>query len=143
MVILLALLPIQAKADSLRTHDNDVNFEDVYLLGQIMEHEAKYEGEEGLTAVAEVVFNRINSDRFPDTVSEVIFQKNQFTDAEEIAGISPDIKTLEIAERILRGNVGILNDENILFFRNAGGSTKDWGSYKYMITINHHQFYAD
>ncbi len=49
--------------------------EDVYTLACLVYHEARGEPFEGQVAVVEVVFNRMISDRFPDTVEEVVFQK--------------------------------------------------------------------
>src|SRR5699024_12433866 len=50
----------------------------VYLLAQITEAEAKGEPYIGKVAVAEVVLNRGNHPDFPDNVSDVIVQENQF-----------------------------------------------------------------
>ena len=47
------------------------------VLCRIVEAEAGGEDEEGKLLVANVVLNRVNSDKFPDTVSEVVFQKEQ------------------------------------------------------------------
>lgn len=47
------------------------------VLCRIVEAEAGCEDEEGKLLVANVVLNRVNSERFPDTVSEVVFQKEQ------------------------------------------------------------------
>ncbi|MCM1334026.1 MAG: cell wall hydrolase [Bacteroides sp.] len=49
--------------------------EDAYTLACLVYHEARGECFKGQVAVVEVVFNRILSDRFPDTVEEVVFQR--------------------------------------------------------------------
>lgn len=49
------------------------------LLERLVHAEAKGEPYEGKVAVAVVVLNRIDSNEFPDTVSEVINQDKQFT----------------------------------------------------------------
>ena len=49
------------------------------LLARLVNAEAKGESYEGKVAVATVVLNRVESERFPDTVSEVINDKNQFS----------------------------------------------------------------
>lgn len=49
------------------------------LLARLVHAEAKGEPYKGKVAVATVVLNRVDSDKFPDTVSEVIHAKNQFT----------------------------------------------------------------
>lgn len=47
------------------------------VLCRIVEAEASGEDVEGKLLVANVVLNRVNSEKFPDTVSEVVFQKEQ------------------------------------------------------------------
>ena len=50
--------------------------EDAYLLEKIAMAEAEGEGVEGKALVMLVVLNRVWSDRFPDTIEEVIFQRS-------------------------------------------------------------------
>lgn len=51
--------------------------EELEVLLRIVEAEAGCEDEEGKLLVANVVLNRVNSDCFPDTVSEVVFQEER------------------------------------------------------------------
>ncbi len=115
--------------------------EDVYLLAQLIYHEAHTEGLNGWIAVAEVVKNRILSSDFPNTMREVIFQPKQFQGASVITRITPTNEEIEIAKKVLAGQIMVLANENVLFFRNAGGSKADWGAYKWFTEINHHEFY--
>lgn len=48
------------------------------LMAQIVMNEAEGEPIEGKQAVAQVIVNRVLSTKFPDTISEVIYQDNQF-----------------------------------------------------------------
>ncbi|MDQ0217834.1 LysM peptidoglycan-binding domain-containing protein [Peribacillus cavernae] len=52
---------------------------DKELLARLVHAEAKGEPYRGKVAVAAVVLNRIQSEEFPDTVSKVIYQENQFS----------------------------------------------------------------
>lgn len=117
--------------------------EDVYLLAQLCYNEANTEGVNGWIAVAEVVKNRVNSPLFPNSIREVIYQKDpvQFSNSKMIEKREPTDEQIRIVQQVLSGTTGILNDESVLYFRNAGGSTEDWGSYPYYMTIHHHQFY--
>lgn len=54
----------------------DLNNTDYNNLLRIVEAEAGGEGEEGKLLVANVIFNRVNSKKFPNTVTEVIFQSS-------------------------------------------------------------------
>lgn len=49
--------------------------EELEVLYRIVEAEAGTEDEDGRLLVANVIFNRMESEDFPDTVSEVVFQK--------------------------------------------------------------------
>ena len=57
----------------------DWDKDDSYLLCKIAMAEAESEGVKGKALVMLVVLNRVWSDEFPDTIEEVIFQKNQFS----------------------------------------------------------------
>lgn len=54
---------------------------DQELLASIIFCEAGNQSYEGQVAVGAVVMNRINSDRFPDTMEDVIYQSGQFVPA--------------------------------------------------------------
>ena len=51
--------------------------EDYEVLLRIVEAEAGGEDEEGKMLVANVVLNRVGNDKFPDTVKEVVFQREK------------------------------------------------------------------
>lgn len=53
----------------------DLDEEEIEVLLRIVEAEAGTEDVEGKLLVANVVLNRMNHEKFPDTVSEVVFQK--------------------------------------------------------------------
>lgn len=115
--------------------------QDIYLLAQLIYHEAHTEGLNGWIAVAEVVRNRIYSNVFPSTVREVIYQEGQFAYSDEIEKIVPTDEEIEVAKNVLYGHLEILKNNNVLFFRNAKGSKESWGEYKWFKEINHHEFY--
>lgn len=52
----------------------DLTKEDYEVLLRIVEAEAGGEDEEGKMLVANVILNRVNNEKFPDTVKEVVFQ---------------------------------------------------------------------
>lgn len=57
----------------------DNNLEEILLLAQLVQAEAGNQDLTGMRYVADVVLNRVESDIFPDTVEDVIFQENQFS----------------------------------------------------------------
>lgn len=137
--------------NSLITEDiEEYSESDVYLLAQLISHEAGGEGFNGWVAVGEVVKNRLESNLFPDTISEVVYQKNpvQFSRTGELAGIIPRNEIVNVARQVLNGKLKILNDSEILFFRNPkitsnieSTTHQDWGDLKYHTYIGNHAFY--
>ena len=113
--------------------------EDVYLLAQLVYHEAHIEGLNGWIAVAEVVKNRVLSKDFPGTIREVIFQEGQFAILlVENRNLQEEV---EVVKQVLAGKIMVLGNENVLYFRNAKGKKDDWGPFKWFTEINHHEFY--
>jgi N-acetylmuramoyl-L-alanine amidase len=74
------------------------------LLARLIHAEARGEPLEGQIAVGAVVINRVKSDKFPDTITEVIYQKGQFSPI--ALGTMPKVpqeSAVEAAERALAG----------------------------------------
>lgn len=74
------------------------------LLARLIHAEARGEPLEGQIAVGAVVINRVKSDKFPDTITEVIYQKGQFSPI--ALGTMPKVPqefAVEAAERALAG----------------------------------------
>lgn len=53
--------------------------EDIELLALVMLAEAEGESEKGRRLVVSVILNRVDSERFPNTIYDVVYQKGQFT----------------------------------------------------------------
>lgn len=53
--------------------------DELTLLSRLVTGEARGESYEGQVAVAAVVINRVLDDRFPDTIEDVIYQRNAFS----------------------------------------------------------------
>lgn len=87
-------------------------------LANVIYHEARGESRTGQAAVAYVVLNRVADKRFPNTVKEVIWQRNQFS------GIRYHVGYREfepLAREVLAGNVRNPIG-NALFFANRRGN---------------------
>lgn len=61
------------------TYSKDWDAEDSYLLARIAMAEAEGCNTQTKTLIIMCVLNRVWSDKFPDTIEEVIFQENQFS----------------------------------------------------------------
>lgn len=103
----------------------DYSDEDLYLIAQTVWHEARGEGTNGWIAVAEVIKNRILSETYPNTAREVIYQDGQFSYNEEIADMVPAEAEIKVVKMVLVGNLSILGDDSVMWFRNPmiGSST--------------------
>lgn len=83
--------------------------QDLEALLRIVEAEAGTEDEDGKLLVANVVLNRVADEKFPDTISEVVFQKsNGVTQFSPVANgkywtVEISEETVEAVERALEG----------------------------------------
>lgn len=120
----------------------EVTDHDVYLLAQLISHEAKGQGLNGWIGVAEVVRNRMESNAYPNSLQEVIYQQGQFEKVEDIIYEQPNEYIIATAEGVLSGRLSILNDKDVLYFRNPyEKDMEDWGKLKACVRINDHVFY--
>jgi N-acetylmuramoyl-L-alanine amidase len=94
-----------------------VKQKDLQLMAQLIEAESGNQPFEGKLAVGTVVMNRIQSDEFPDTIEDVVFQRGQFqvVDNGRIYN-EPSEDSLEAAKEIMDGK-RVLNS-NVLYFYN-------------------------
>lgn len=69
--------------------------EELVCLATNMYHEARSEGRQGLVAVGWVTLNRRNSEQFPDTICDVVYQRNQFAWVFELGASRWDTKIKE------------------------------------------------
>lgn len=94
-------------------------------LAEIIYHEAHTESLEGQQAVAEVVFNRVIADNFPNTVHDVIFQKGQFTTAKFLSTVTPYENQYTAIHNALHSEP-ILPDD-VVYFSQKGENNRVWG----------------
>ena len=123
--------------------------DELEVLQRIVEAEAGSEDEEGKLLVANVVLNRVDSEYFPETVTEVVFQESkgvaQFSPVASGRYYSVEIspETVTAVERALAGED---ISEGALYFasrRYAGSSKMRWFEEKLTYLFGHggHEFY--
>ncbi len=119
--------------------------DEVYWLSRIIYAEAGAEPFEGQIAVGNVVLNRTRAEIFPDTVYDVIFDREygvQFTPtANGMIYCTPDEESIIAAKICLEGYS--LSYE-ILYFINAALASNFWvpQNCDYVMTIHNHDFYS-
>lgn len=78
---------------------------EISMIEHVVMNEVGYCSEESMVTITNIIFNRVNDDRFPDTISEVLHQENQFTAIQNYYNcrLEPTVKVKEIVERVLKG----------------------------------------
>lgn len=108
--------------------------EDVKLIALVTMGEAEGECEEGKRLVIDTILNRVDSEHFPNTVYDVVYQKNQFScmwDGRiEKCEVRDDICELVVEEMESRTN------SDVTYFR-----TKHYSQYgKPLFPVGNHYF---
>ena len=121
------------------------------VLLKIVEAEAGCEDEEGKLLVANVILNRLNSDKFPDSVSEIVFQQeNGITQFSPVSDGSYD--RVQISEETVRAVGRALDGEDIsegaLYFAArdyADSKRMRWFDEKLTLLFRHggHEFFKE
>lgn len=91
--------------------------EEIDLLAKIVWLESSGEPVEGQEAVVEVIFNRIASDKYPDTLYDVLSQGNptQFCSWKNRDIARPTDKEYQSIMNVLNGNTNILRNDTLYF----------------------------
>lgn len=81
---------------------DDLSENEITMIEITIQHEVGNFSKEYKTYVAELIRNRLVSEDFPDTVTEVLFQKDQFQGISNwlYSGITPDEETKEVVEEV-------------------------------------------
>ena len=119
--------------------------DEVYWLSRVIHAEAQGESYQGKLAVGNVIMNRVTSHKFPNTLYQVIFDKqNGHTQFSPVLDGSiyntPDKDSIRAANDVLNGSRPV---GEALYFLNPKKSTNFWitANRKYMKTIGQHDFY--
>ncbi|MBQ8510363.1 MAG: cell wall hydrolase [Clostridia bacterium] len=134
-----------APGEAIESGSSYYNTEDVYWLSRIIHAEANGEPMAGKVMVGNVVQNRVNSSDFPNTIYNVIFDRQhgvQFTPT--VNGMiyrTPDESSVIAAKLCLDGYS--LSD-SALYFLNPAIATSFWivNNRPYLTTIGGHDFYS-
>ncbi len=126
-----------------------ISEEEKWILCKIVEAEAGTEDRIGKILVANVVLNRLENERFPDTVEGVVFQENdgvaQFSPVANgrYESAKPKEETIEAVEAALTGED---YSEGALYFmarKHADSENVEWfdNSLDKVVTHGGHEFY--
>ena len=112
--------------------NEEINADDAYMLCKIAMAEAEGEDVEGKALVMLVVLNRTKAEGFPDTVSDVIYEKGQFTPVANgrFQKVEPDKEKWD-------GSLGAT------YFESESSSTWHRDNLNYLYSHGGHDFYID
>lgn len=111
-----------------------ISDEDLTLLTLLTMAEAEGESEEGKRLVIDTVLNRVDSEHFPDTISEVIYQKGQFTSMHN--GRVDRVDITEEVVRLVEEEVNNRTNYGVVFFH-----ADHYGKYGVpMFSVGNHYF---
>lgn len=116
--------------------------EEIYLVARFITCEARYAGDEGQRSVASVVLNRVlnSSNQFPDTVTGVLLQRNQFVRKDKLLRTEPTRKALKNARYVFKEHGSTLPKK--VFFYKAEYLGTSWEDYmEYYKTIEGNCFF--
>ena len=116
--------------------DRPYSDEDLDLISRVIMHESGYETLKGKMAVGNVILNRVANSQFPSSVSEVIYQKNQFPGA---TNATPNEESILAARLVLEG-ANVVPDA--YFFNGVGLACWASRNKKLLYTIGGHAFYG-
>ena len=121
----------------------DLDSEDAYLLAKIAMAEAEGEDVEGKALVILVVLNRVWSDKFPDSIQEVIFQEWQFSPVSNgrFDRVEPDKDCYEALELIQLNKWD--ESKGALYFESDGKSSWHRDNQHFLFQHGNHYFYTD
>ena len=116
----------------------DISFEDYLEFARLIEAEASTEDTIGKTLVADVVINRVVSDIFPNTITEVINDPGQF-DPVNNKYIKYAVPTHESKEAVMDALNCLGGANGALYFQKSKAT--EWGDKEYLFRYGNHSFY--
>lgn len=119
--------------------------QDYELLKRIVQAEAGGCDEKGRILVANVIMNRVKSEEFPDTITEVVYQKSQFSPVSDGRLNSCQV-TQETVEAVDRALAGEDYSQGALYFMNrrrSGSRNVNWfdRNLTYLFQHESHEFF--
>lgn len=105
--------------------DIEVSEEDAVLLEQIIWAEANNQRFDGQRAVLEVIFNRVLSPEWPDTIYDVLSQRGQFATWKSRGRAKPTQVQSDVISEVLRETETVLPDTSYVYFDTKGKNGRD------------------
>ncbi len=131
---------LQSGSGPILAGDRFYNEDDLYWLSHIIHAESGNQPLAGMIAVGNVVLNRVANPAFPDTIYDVVFQRNQFTPVQNGSiYLTPNAQSIVAAKLCLDG---ANTANNSMYFVNYHYSSWATRNRPYVATIGAHAFYS-
>lgn len=117
----------------------EVTYDEAQLLLKVAEAEAGNQGSDGMWLVMSTVINRVRSGDFPDSIKDVVYQKNQFSTVTNgaIDNVTITPEAHEALARIEKGDIA----KEIIAFENTKSDSLSryfWEAFEF----KDHRFYT-
>lgn len=131
------------KASASMVKSRDWDADESYLLAKLAMAEAEGEDTEGKALVILVALNRVWSDEFPDSISKVIYQNNQFSPVSNgrFDSVEPNADCYKALEMVRID--GWDESQGALYFESESASTWHKDNLKFLFQHGNHIFYTD
>ena len=138
--------PTEVEAEDYK-ENNELTIKEYNVLLRIVEAEAGGEDLAGKMLVANVIMNRVQSGRFPDTVTEVVYQKNPNGKAQFSPTVNGRIDSVKVSQQTINAVERVLDGEDssngALYFRSvhSNGTWHD-NALRRVVEHGNHIFYT-
>ena len=148
-IISLAVIPTKLKNFKdfqVYDYNQEIISDDKICLIDNIYHEAKGESLKGKLAVAQITLNRVYSNKFPNSICDVVYQRSSKMCQFSWTCNKKDVKDVDMYEEsVIIANIALNGEkikklENSLFFHNVNVNPK-W-KYNYITKIGNHIFYG-
>lgn len=118
------------------------NEKELYLAAQLLTAEGRGQSVKGYETMAQVVYNRVRSRKFPNTIEKVAFQAGQFSVTHNkswFLSIKPTTRAKNAVRAVFVNGKRVIPTD-VMFFKSAR-LPKAWGSRKYYCTLDGTMYY--
>jgi len=103
----------------------EMSEEERNLMASVIYLEAGNQSARGQQAVAEVIFNRVINENFPDNVNDVLWQSGQFSVMPNLSASKAGQEQYDAIDAALYGQ--LILDPDVVFFSRGAENNRVWG----------------
>lgn len=146
MMLVLAVCPVRVEAATVLQGQIPYTYEEQRMMNWVVQQEVRGASIGHKRVIAQVIVNRVKDPAFPDTVAEVLTQKNQFSSIGNWCDrkFEPDLDTITAVREVLTGEYADIH--GALYFyapRWASSSAAGWfeNDLDFLFEMEGHRFF--